>query len=148
MSKENIKIAEKTVIEEGHDAIKETVAELSIIRYTLKNHPELANQIWDQFFNNLQDIIDTVDANQKALENLVEKKKVAYLHHRWSDKYGVTSLAEYRDQSYVRVVTRNLENGHVCAILNYRHDNEISVEAPTEEEAIKKLLNVDELMYF
>jgi hypothetical protein len=131
MSKENIKIAEKTVIEEGHDAIKETVAELSIIRDTLKNHPELANQIWDQFFNNLQDIIDTVDANQKALENLVTKKKVAYLHDCFSDEDSGTFFVEYGNNSNVRVVTRRLEDGSFRATLNYRFPNEVSVTAHT-----------------
>ena len=118
------------------NALLKDLAEVNARRNEIcdENSPEM--DFYDQWANDI-----CVD--------LLATEKVAILHETWpeSDTTECRSyLAWYKDSADVQVIVNYLEND-VCAILNYRRPNEVSFNAPTEEEAIKKLLNVEKVVY-
>ena len=87
-----------------------------------------------------------------VMTDLVKTDKVAILFDGWledseTDYASSTWYATYKDKNDVLVVVNYLKSGNIRATLNYRLPDETSIVASSEDEAIKKLLGVDEVVY-
>lgn len=118
-------------LEKAYAGIAEVEAKESELTET---QLENARYFYDQWINDL-------------LVDLLDTGRVAIISNGWSDEFIGGYEATYKGKNE-RVDIDSYSGKGIRATLNYRRPNEVSVIAETEDEAIKKLLDVDELIHF
>ena len=117
------------------NALLKELEQVNAKRALISDENSLEMDIYDQWANDIY-------------VELLATNKVAILNEPWTDcpdDNDAVYEAWYKDQYDPQIIVE-YKPSVVRAILNYRRNGEVIIEASTEEEALKKLLDVEKII--